>query len=103
MEKNIIIRNTSNQPRLFTFTHQEVCLKAGKCFCEKKVPLSIHVLVDSETPTYSAAALRSSDIQAAALERKIAIIPIEKATGRPARPKGGQTKSKRGKVGKGKG
>lgn len=88
MRKDIVIRNLGKQPRIFLLTHVEVCLKVGKCLCTEGKPLSVHVLVGSETPTYSAA-LRSSEVVTAVRKKEIVIVPIEKATGRPADAKNG--------------
>ena len=88
MRKGIVIRNLSKQPKIFLLTHAEVCLKAGTCLCVKGKPLSVHILVGNETPTYSAA-LRSPEVVEAVQKKEIVIIPIEKAKGRPSKAKNG--------------
>ena len=85
MKCEIVIRNKTKSAKIFILAHNEVCLKAGKCFCRKGKPISVHVPVGIDTPA-NVAALRSSEVVRAINDRQIEIIPTEKATGRPIKP-----------------
>jgi len=42
----IDIQNTSNEPLHYSLPHQEVCVKVGRCICDKKTGAcaSLHIL-----------------------------------------------------------
>jgi len=86
MKQEIVIRNKTKTARIFILAHEEVCLKAGQCFCRNGKPISVHVPVGIDTPAHTVA-LRSSEVVRAINNRQIVIIPIEKATGRPLKPR----------------
>jgi hypothetical protein len=97
--KEIVIRNISKIPRIFTLTHGEVCKKVGQCFCKNGKPRSVHAPVNVDTPTV-VAVLQCQEVLDAVRAKQIDIIPIEKATGRPSKP---GTEAKAGKKVKAKG
>lgn len=98
MKCEIVIRNNTKAAKIFILAHDEVCLKAAQCFCRKGKPISVHVPIGVDTPAPTAA-LQSSEVVRAVNNRQIVIIPIEKATGRPSKPRTAvKTGKKKGKA-----
>ena len=98
MKREIVIRNKTKAVKIFILAHDEVCLKSGQCFCRNGKPISVHVPVGIDTPA-NTAVLQSSEVVRAINNRQIVIIPIEKATGRPSKPRTAvKTGKKKGKA-----
>jgi hypothetical protein len=82
--KKVIVRNLGKQMRSFVLTHQDVCVKAGRCFCNKNgTPMSVHVPALRKVPVV-AEACYAPDIKKALKAKRITLEPcIEKQAVEP--------------------